>query len=416
MAWPISWLTCALLVVFVFSAMAERPEAPHAPVGVPALAAAHGGASALEGVNGILHNPATLKWAGGGQAEMGFIGLAEGLSPYGLFGYQKPDGPAGAMGGFRYTVDGYPYQGVLGGFSWPLGDDMSVGFAVTGAFAKGGFGTDGHAGAWMRLGEAGEMGVWVRNVMASGVGEIPGGLSTERSLGFGFGTSYEELGFWKLHVREVGLHYDFSTHEMAPQSWTHGLSGQVWLPPGGSLGLIFGLSLDGHHPLPEYAFGLGLRLPLGGGAMRMTYSMSPQISQLDGMSPTTHSVSLRYEIGRQIDVLAPRVRVEAMPSRMSVDSISERGVYFKLSAEDPDGQPSAWDLRVMRTDSTGALGETVLRHSGKELPPRLILWKGEDAAGQPVPAGFYAYRFEATDKSGHVGLAPLGLIELKASP
>lgn len=403
------------ILLFCAAAWCARPDAPHAPVSVASLAAAHGGASSLEGVSGMLHNPATLRWDGGGQAEVGFIGLAEGLSPYGLFGYQEPEGPAGAVGGFRYTVDGYPYQGVVGGFSWLIGDDLSVGFAMTGAFAKGGFGADGHMGAWLRLGEAAEMGFWLRNAMASGIGDAPDGLSTERALGFGFGASYAEIALWKVHLHEVGMHYDFSTREIVPQGWQHGLSGHVWLPPGGLWGLTLGMSLDGYDPMPKMAYGLGLKWPLRGGAVRINYALSPQVSHMEGLATVTHSLALRYEVGKQMDILPPKARIEAMPSRMSVDSITHKGLYFRLTVEDPDGQPAAWDLQILRTDSSGNLGETILRHSGKELPPRLILWKGEDANGQPVPAGFYAYRFEATDKAGHVGRAPIGLIELKAA-
>jgi hypothetical protein len=403
-----AWATVPAWPVFSF----ERPMAPDAPVAVPTLALGHGGASTREGISGMLHNPATLRWAGGAQGEVGLIDLSSDLSPYAIGGYQIPGGAAGAFGGFRYLVDGYPYQGIVGGFSWGMGEDFSVGFGVTGAFAKGDFGADGHAGLWYRIGVGSEMGFWVRNVMASGVGEVPEGLASERAMGFGFGTSYEELGYWRLKVREVGLHYDFSTVEISPQGWRHAVSGQAWLPPSGSLGLLFGLSLDGYHPLPEFAYGFGLRLPFGGGGVRLTYAIAPSMAMDSLKSGTSQSISLRYEVGRQVDVLSPRVHIEAMPARVWVDSVNVLGLYFKLAVDDPDGQPATWDLQILRTDSTGHLGSPVRRFQGKELPPRLIRWSGDDSDNQPLPAGLYAYRFSATDKAGHLTTAPLGVVEL----
>jgi hypothetical protein len=405
----ILFFVCATSIV---PSQAARPMAPDAPVAAPTLALGHGGASTREGVSGMLHNPATLRWAGGAQAEIGLISLSSDLSPYAIGGYQIPGGAAGAFGGFRYLVDGYPYQGVIGGFSWGIGENFSVGFGLVGAFAKGGFGTDGNGGLWYRMGLGSEMGFWVRNIMASGIGEVPEGLSSERSLGFGFGTSYDELGYWKFKVREIGLHYDFSTVEVSPQGWRHAISGQAWLPPSGSLGFIFGLSLDGYHPLPEFAYGLGLRLPFGGGGARLTYAISPSIAGDSSKSGTTQSISLRYEVGRQVDVLNPRVHVEALPARICVDSVGLLGLYFKLAVEDPDGQPATWELQIIRTDSTGTLGPSVRRYQGKELPPRLIRWEGRDAEDQPLSAGLYAYRFSATDKAGHLATAPLGVVEL----
>jgi hypothetical protein len=379
--------------------------APEAPVSIPALAAGRGGGSALEGVSGLMHNPATLKWRGGGQAEMGFVALSEGLSPYAALGYQEPDGPAGAFGGFQYSVDGYPYQGVMGGFSWPLGDDASFGLAVTGAFAKGDFGADGHAGLWMRLGEHGESGLFVRNAMASGLGEAPSGFNSEREVGFGIGSVYETVALWRLHIHDIGFRYDMSTLDWQPQEWRHTVSGEAWLPPAGSLGLLFGLTLDGSDPVPQLSLGGGIKLPLAGGALRLIYAMSPNSSQ---------ALGLRYEVGRQRDVLAPVVRIEAWPARTSIDSIAHTGLYFKLGAEDPDGQPASWELVLLQTDGTGRLGEAVMRYHGKELPPRLIRWAGENIQGQRLPVGMYAYRFEASDKAGHTTVAPLGLIELMA--
>jgi hypothetical protein len=125
-------------------------------------------------------------------------------------------------------------------------------------------------------------------------------------------------------------------------------------------------------------------------------------------------LGLRYEVGRQRDVLAPVVRIEAWPARTSIDSVAQTGLYFKLAAEDPDGQPASWELVLLQTDATGRLGETVMRYHGKELPPRLIRWAGENTQGQRLPVGMYAYRFEASDKAGHTTVAPLGLIELMA--
>jgi hypothetical protein len=146
--------------------------------------------------------------------------------------------------------------------------------------------------------------------------------------------------------------------------------------------------------------------------MGITYAMSPSLANDSLATGVSQSLSLRYEVGRQVDVLSPRVHIEAMPSRVMVDSVHELGLYFKLAVEDPDGQPATWDLQIMRTDSTGTLGAPVRRFQGKELPPRLIRWSGDDSDNQPLPAGLYAFRFSATDKAGHLTTAPLGVVEL----
>ncbi len=390
---------------------AERPLAPEAPLSVPSLAYGRGGSSALEGVGGLMHNPATLRWRGGAQVEMGMISLASGLSPYAVMGYQNPGGSAGALGGFRAEAEDYAYQGVLGGFTWPLGDDASVGLGISGVFAQGDFGADAHAGLWTQVGDHGEAGLFVKNIMASGLGEVPEGFSTDREVGFGFGTAYEHVRLWRFSLRDIGLHYDFASDHWLPSAWRHSVSGQIWLPPGGSWGLLTGLSVGGEDPSPKPSFGFGARLPFGGGALRMTYALSPSMKAEAGQGQS-QSLALHYEVGRQKDVLAPELQIHALPSRISVDSVGKAGLYFRLQAEDPDGETAEWELLILRTDASGKIGEAVMRYHGKELPPRLIRWSGDDVGGQAVAPGLYAYRFEAADKAGHETTAPIGLVEL----
>lgn len=403
--------------VFAFAGaalvFADRPHAPEPPMSASSLAYGRGGSSALEGVGGLLHNPATLRWRGGTQVELGMLSLAAGLSPYAVMGYQIPGGSAGALGGFRAETEDDAYQGVLGGFTWPLGEEASVGLGISGVFAKGDFGADAHAGLWSQFGDHGEVGLFVRNVMASGIGEVPEGMSTEREIGFGFGTAYEHIRLWRIHLRDLGLRYDFASMDWLPSAWKHSVSGQIWLPPAGSWGLLTGLSVGGEDPAPKPSFGFGARLPFGGGSLRVIYAMSPTLgSAAEAAQGQSHSLALHYEAGRQQDVLAPELQIQALPSRLSADSVGKIGLYFRLQADDPDGETADWELLILRTDVSGRIGEAVMRYHGKELPPRLIRWSGEDAGGQAVAPGLYAYRFEASDKAGHETTAPIGVVEL----
>jgi len=415
---PISRFISLFALFFCLRAAgAERPLAPEAPLAISTLSLNGGGGSALEGVAGLYHNPATLIWRGGAQAELGMVDMTQGMSPYALVGYQTPNGPTGALGAFRHMMeDGNAYEGLATGFSWGLGADARLGMAMTGSFAKGEFGIDGHAGLWSSFAEHAEVGLWARNIMASGLGEPPAGLETEREIGLATGLHFESFGIWRLHLHDIGLGYDLTARRFSPQDWRHTVSGRVWLPPHGSIGLLSGATLDGKEPVPTVSYGLGIKLPLGGGSLQCHYVLMPGHSAAGGDPETRHSIALHYEVGGQIDVLPPKVAAVASPARSPIDSVARFGIYFHLTAEDPDGQIKEWELLLSQADSTGRLGTAVMRYHGKGLPPRFIRWMGEDAESQRVAPGLYGYRFEAGDRSGHVAATPPGMVELSPVP
>jgi len=386
---------------------------PEGPQPILATASAGGGASAKEGVSGMLHNPATLSWRGGGQAELGFLGLSEGYSPYALFGWQKPDGPTGGAGAWRYTLEGYSYYGFLGAFAWPIWEGGRLGLAVQGSFAKGEFGTDIHAGWFQELSDHWEIGFFTRNVLATGIGNAPDGLKAEREWQTGLGQAFESAKVWRLHFHELGWRYDLGGHSLSPTEWHHSLSGNVFLPPSGTFGLHGGLKLTASAPTPEPSFGFSLRLPLGGARLQLTYAFSPGSKDTaHATAAVLHSMGLHLDLAGRQDVIPPSATADVIPHRISVLEVKKKGVYFKLWAEDPDGAPASWKLSISLCDSTGHIHNVVKQFTGNELPPRLIRWDGVDDEGHALMPGIYTYEFAVKDRGGNTVVTLPELLEI----
>jgi hypothetical protein len=80
------------------------------------------------------------------------------------------------------------------------------------------------------------------------------------------------------------------------------------------------------------------------------------------------------------------------------------------------GRIRAWTLSIRGTGTDGLAGPAVRKYQGKDLPPRVILWQADDAAGRKLPPGFYAFRMEAEDAAGNSSATAWQLIRLASPP
>jgi hypothetical protein len=438
-----------------------RPTLPDPPLGTASASFAGGGIAHAAGVASLFDNPAALSVRDAFQAEAGMMGISAGLSPYFLFGAPAGgQGPAGerASYGLGYWYDARPgdpvapaapRQGLVAGGAFDASPWASLGATLktTGTgegIGSDGFGIDADLGAQLRPWRAAWAGLVLRNALESGVGQEPAGFRTHRSYGASLGTGTPMLRFAGMTLRDPDAYYELRSQGLPPAPRVaHAFSLAAAFLPGGRLGFRGTLALA-----PEsgtgFAWATFLNLPLGNGAVIAAYVFHAGGARETGEGGISHSVSVNFRMGGRLDPLPPAVEVTA--DRASLPAGDSAGVHFHLLAtdqtyvhgksENPEGEGGgwagrqapldagrslapgrirAWTLSIRGTGADGLAGPLVREYRGKDLPPRVIFWQADDAAGRKLPAGFYAFRMEAEDAEGNSTASAWQLIRL-ASP
>lgn len=433
-----------------------RPTLPDPPLGTSSASFAGGGVAHAAGVGSLFDNPAALSVHDAFQAEAGMMGIAAGLSPYFLFG-----APAGesASYGLGYWYDARPgdpdapmpdRQGLVAGMACDASPWASLGATLktTGTgegIGSEGFGIDADLGAQLRPWRAGWVGLVLRNALGSGVGQEPAGFRTHRSYGASIGTGVPALKFAGLTLRDPDAYYELRSQGLPPAPRVaHAFSLASAFLPGGRIGFRGTLALA---PESEtgYAWATFLNLPMGNGAVIAAYVFHAGGARETGEGGISHSVSVNFRMGGRLDPLPPAV--EATADKASLPAGDSAGVHFHLSASDlayvhgkaenPEaegrgwagrqapldagrslapGRIRAWTLSIRSTGADGLAGPAVREYRGKDLPPRVIFWQADDAAGRKLPAGFYAFRMEAEDAAGNSTASAWQLLRLAPPP
>jgi hypothetical protein len=451
------FLRVALSAAAGFSAPARaRPILPDPPLGTASASFAGGGIAHAAGVGSLFDNPAALSVRDAFQAEAGLMGLASGLSPYFLFG-----APAGerASYGLGYWYDARPgdpgapaaaRQGLVAGAAFDVSPGSSLGATLktTGTgegIGSEGFGIDADLGAQLRPWKAAWLGLVLRNALESGVGQEPGGFRTHRSYGASVGAGAPVLRFAGLSLRDPDAYYELRSQGLPPAPRVaHAFSLASAFFPGGRLGFRGTLAVAAESET-GFAWATFLNLPLGNGAVAAAYVFHAGGSPETGEGGVSHSVSVNFRMGGRLDPLPPTVEVTA--DRASLAAGDPAGVHFHLLASDltyvhgkaetPEGESQewagrqapldagrslapgrirTWTLSIRSTRPDGLAGPVAREYQGRDLPPRVIYWQVDDAAGRKLPAGFYAFRMEAEDAAGNATASAWQLIRLADPP
>ncbi|MDB5104041.1 MAG: hypothetical protein JWP91_1730 [Fibrobacteres bacterium] len=441
---------------------AERPSLPELPLGTGSASFAGGGAAHASGLNSIFDNPAALSVPDAFQAEGGLMGLSAGLSPYLLFGARTSETSAYAIGYFydmRPGDPGHPTdprQGMVAGASWKAGSRASLGGSVrsvgTGSgVGLDGFGVDGDAGALFRPWNALWTGLSVRNLLESGAGQEPAGYETHRSYALALGTGLSALRFAGITLHDPDAYYELRASGTIQEGRaSHAFSLASAFTPGGKLGFR-GTFLLPQGGSPGFAVGTFLNLPFGRNALRIAYTFHAGGFEETGEAAASHSISLNFRLGGKLDPIPPMVEVVADSVLVRPADGEGPRVHFRLSASDKtyshghseeDGSPDEplpsskggwadrkaavqenhllssgriqeWSLVICAVGADGLAGTEMKAYRGKDLPPRVIRWDADDAAGRRVPAGFYAFRLEALDMAGNKGGTAWQILEIR---
>lgn len=441
---------------------APRPTLPDLPLGTASSAFAGGGAGRAGGIGSVFDNPGALSIRDGFQAEAGLMGLAAGLSPYFLYGSQAPGDASYALGYWYDARPGDPddphppRQGLIAGVSWEPLHFASLGGAIrsagTGAgVGRDGFGIDADIGSMIRAWRSSWLGLAMRNLMESGVGQVPAGFRTHRSYVVSLGTGLSGMRLAGLAFHDPDAYYELRAHGLPPYGRvTHAFSLGSAFMPGGRLGLR-GTFVMPHGGTPGMAAGLFLNMPTGRGAVQAAYTFHSGGSAETGEALASHSISLNLRLGGRMDPLPPAVEVSADKVRLApADSATDvPAIHFHLSARDmtyvpgrghgeeadepagsklwagrrasldenrslAEGRIKSWALIVRAVGEGGLAGKEIKSYRGRDLPPRVIRWEAVDESGRPLPAGFYAFRLEAADLADNEAATSWQVLEIAA--
>lgn len=409
----------------------------------------------------MFDNPGALSIRDGFQAEAGLMGLAAGLSPYFLYGAQAPGDASYALGYWYDSRPGDPdnphpaRQGLIAGVSWEPLPFASIGGAIrsagTGAgVGRDGFGIDADIGSMIRAWRSAWLGLAMHNIMESGVGQVPEGFRTHRSYVVSLGTGLSGLRLAGLTFYEPDAYYELRAHGLPPYGRVaHAFSLASAFLPGGRLGFR-GTFILPHGGTPGFAAGTFLNMPTGRGAVVAAYTFHSGGSEETGELLASHSISVNFRLGGRMDPLPPTVEVTADQVRVAPnDSTPVPSVHFHLMARDmtyvpgrgfgegteepgsskmwagrktsldenrslAEGRIKSWALILRAVDGGGLAGAEVKAYRGRDLPPRVIRWDAIDAAGRPLPAGFYAFRLEAVDLADNAAATAWQVLEIAA--
>jgi len=404
---------------------------PEAPLGTAAASFAGGGSGHDGGISAVFDNPAALSIGEEFQVEAGLMGLSAGLSPYLLFGSAASARASYALGYFYDARPGNPEdpvnprQGLIAGASWEAAPGLSLGASVrslgTGAgVGRDGFGIDGDAGMvaspWGPL----RIGVTVRNLLESGVGHEPDGFETHRSYGAALGASKSHLRLPGLTLHHPDAYYEWRAAESALGSAVHAFSLASAFTPGGRLGFR-GTWLLPPGGDPGFAIGTFLDLPAGRGGILCGYVFHSGHFRETGDAGPSHSISIRFRRRGKTDPIPPWVEVRVDKVLIAADGKEIPQAHFHLQATDRthsgesggDGRIKEWTLAIRKVGEKGLAGAEVKSYHGMDLPPRVIRWRAADEAGMPLPPGFYAFRFSASDPAGNTGTTAWQLMEIR---
>jgi hypothetical protein len=450
-------LRVIFLSVQLAASVCARPSLPEPPLGTASASFAGGGVAHSAGVGSLFINPAALSVRDAFQAEAGLMGLSSGLSPYALFGAPAGERASYALGYWYDARPGDvvspqpPREGLVAGAAWDAAPWASTGALIKSAgtgdgIGEAGFGIDADVGALARPWKAVWLGLVLHDAMESGVGQEPDGFRTHRSYGFSLGTGIPGFRFAGIEFLEPDAYYELRSQGLAPDArLAHAFSAASSFFPEGRLGFRGTLDLP-QGGTPGFAWGTFLNLPLGNGALAVAYVIHTGGSPETGESETSHSLSLNFRMGGRLDPLPPSVEVAA--DKADLVPGDSAGELFRLSARDltyvrgrsdsPDtatqagwagrrrsldegrslaeGSIRAWNLGIRGVGKDGLAGPLLRTFKGKELPPRIIRWDGEDDSGRALPPGFYAYRLEAEDAAGNAAATAWQLVRIAPAP
>jgi hypothetical protein len=454
---PFPWLAaCAALAL----PAAARPTLPELPLGTGAASFAGGGAGHSAGIGSLFDNPAALSVRDEFQIEAGLMGLAAGLSPYVLYGSHAAGNSSFALGYFYDARPGdpelpsAPRQGMIAGASWDV-----LPWAVAGASVRStgtglgvgsdGFGVDEDVGALIRAWSACWLGLAVRNVMESGVGQVPDGFRTHRSYAASLGTGLSGMRMAGIVFHEPDAYYELRSIGLPLGGrMAHAFSLGSAFMPGGRLGFR-GTFLVPHGGIPGFALGSFLNLPLGRGALVVGYTFHSGGPEETGEVQASHSISMNFRLGGRMDPLPPVVAVAADKVLLAAEDTLAPQVHFRLSARDmtyvpgrsdteeegagephwagrkvsldegrtlTEGRIRDWCLSICSIGEGGLAGPEVKSYHGRDLPPRVIRWEAVDTEGRHLPPGFYAFRLQATDLAGNQAATVWQLLQIGTPP
>lgn len=460
------------LLGFALPLCASRPLLPDPPLGTGSASFAGGGSGHASGLNSVFDNPAALSVRDEFQAETGLMGMADGVSPYLLFGSHGGEKSSYALGYFYDAREGDPgdtagsagnrsghgraRQGLIAGASWEASPWAVVGASVhsagTGAgVGLDGFGIDEDAGALLRPLDALWLGLAARNLQQSGVGQEPDGFRTRRTYALSVGTGLTSLHLLGLAFHDPDAYYEFRSAGIPGIGhMAHAFSAAAAFTPGGKLGFRGTLVLP-QGGSPGFALGTFLNFPLGRDALVCAYTFQTGGHAATGEAQASHSLSLNFRLGSRLDPIPPAVEVRADRAMAAPqgDSVPAQ-VHFRLSASDKtyvpgrvendaeadtaesklwagrsaslqqgrtlsEGRIREWTLAIRAVGADGVAGAEVKSFHGKDLPPRVIRWDAVDGVGKKLPPGFYSYRLDAEDLAGNHGMTAWQLVEISPS-
>ena len=435
-----------------------RPTLPDLPLGTGSASFAGGGAGHSAGIGSIFDNPAALSVRDEFQVEAGLMGMAAGLSPYFLYGAHATGDASYTVGYFYDTRPGDPEkpsaarQGMIAGASWEPTPWMAAGGSVrsTGTgmgVGQDGFGVDEDLGAMLRAWNSCWLGLAIHNVMESGVGQVPDGFRTHRSYVASLGTGLAGLRLAGVSFHEPDVYYELRANGLPPYGRVaHAFSLGSAFMPGGRLGFR-GTFVLPHGGDPGFAIGTFLNLPLGRGALVFAYAFHSGGHEETGEPDASHSLSLNFRMGGRMDPLPPTVEIDAdkvliapgdsapqvhfrlvardmtyVPGRgdSEIDVVERGSIWAGRKASLDEGRTLAegrirdWSLTIYAIGAGGLAGPEVKAYRGRDLPPRVIRWDPVDAAGKPLPPGFYAFRLEAIDLAGNSSATGWQLLQIGA--
>ena len=228
---------------------------------------------------------------------------------------------------------------------------------------------------------------------------------------YGMSTSFH-LGPKEKHF----LSYDMENHNIKLSATKHIVGLGTRLGKNGNLKVVSSLSYQSLNDTNQILGSIGVRIQERFFNTLLNFHYTTSGVPVEGASnDMIHSLGVGFTLGVFNDVTPPQIFVKVDRSIIYLynDTHPNKDIHFNLSAKDDKSNIKLWHLVICATNKDLTPKNVVKSFSGKNLPPKVLLWQGRGTDRERLPKGIYTYRLIVADMSKNISKTEWQLIEIQ---